>query len=474
MESTFQDLKITFHDLNIPHKIVDILDKMGFKHPSFIQAKTIPTGLDGKDIVGIAQTGTGKTLAFGIPMLARLSETQGRGLILAPTRELATQIYDALKRLAGPLGIHCVCLIGGEDMRKQVRDLHHSNVRVIIATPGRMQDHLRQQTTRLDDAIVVVLDEADRMLDMGFMPQVETILKYVAKERQTLLFSATMPEEVSKIAHNYMSHPTRIQVAAPATASKNIHQSLYVVSQANKFILLEKLLHENKGSALVFTRTKIGAAKLARNLKAKSYKVSEIHSDKNQNQRQNALEAFKKGQVRILVATEIAARGIDVKDIALVVNFDLPDDPDNYVHRIGRTGRAGKTGVAISFACPDQEDTLRAIEKSISEKVLIVEHSDMPKEYFMAGRGGGSSSRSRGRSSGGSGSHRSSGGYGRSSSSSHGRSSSGSGHGRSSSSSHGRSSSSGGHGRSSSSGGGHGHSKPKSSGGGSGTFRRRR
>lgn len=406
MESTFQDLQLTFHDLNIPTNVVHILDRLGFKHPSFIQAKTIPIGLEGKDIVGIAQTGTGKTLAFGIPMIAQLAQNQGRGLILAPTRELATQIYEALKRIAGSLNMHCVCLIGGEDMRKQVRELNHSNVRIIIATPGRMQDHLRQQTTRLDDAIIVVLDEADRMLDMGFMPQVETILKYVARERQTLLFSATMPEQISKLAHQYMKHPTRIEVAPPATAAKNIEQSLYVVSQANKFQLLEKLLHEHKGSALVFTRTKIGAARLAKNLKLKNYKTVEIHSDKNQNQRQSALEAFKKNYARILVATEIAARGIDVKDIALVVNFDLPDDPDNYVHRIGRTGRAGKKGIAISFACPDQEETLKAIEKSINEKIVVVEHAEMPKEYFI-----GPKRMSKHRSGGHGGGHRSSGGH---------------------------------------------------------------
>ncbi len=466
METTFQDFKTTFHDMNLPTKIVHILDGLGFKHPSFIQAKTIPTAMEGKDIVGIAQTGTGKTLAFGVPMLARLITTQGRGLVLAPTRELAVQIHDALKKIAGPLGIHCTCLIGGEDMRKQIRELHHSNVRVIIATPGRMQDHLRQQTTRLDDTVVVVLDEADRMLDMGFMPQVETILKYVAKQRQTLLFSATMPEAVSKIAHNYMSHPVRIQVAASATPAKNIDQSVYIVSQVNKFQLLEKLLHQHKGSALIFTRTKIGASKLAKNLKLKNHKTAEIHSDKNQSQRQNALESFKKSHTRILVATEIAARGIDVKDIALVVNFDLPDDPDNYVHRIGRTGRAGKTGVAISFACPDQADTLKMIEKSINAKVLIQEHPDMPKEYFTTSRG---SSRPRGRSSQGRPSGRPGGGR-----PGQGRPSSG--HSGSS-----RPSSSGGHsGRPSSSGGhsGSSSSRPSSSSGNRSSFssgpRRRR
>ncbi len=381
METVFQDFQLTFHDLHIPAKIIEILDRLGLSHPSFIQAKTIPPGIEGQDLVGIAQTGTGKTLAYGVPMLARLMHTQGRGLVLAPTRELAVQIHDTFKKIGGPLGIYSACLIGGEDIRKQIKELR-SDIRVIIATPGRMLDHLRQQTTRLDDAIIIVLDEADRMLDMGFIPQVETIFKYVAQKRQTLLFSATMPEAIIKIAHQYMHHPTHIEITPPATAAENIDQTLYIVSHANKLHLLEKFLHKHKVSTLIFCRTKMGAARLARNLKLKNFKTAEIHSDKNQEDRQMALESFKKNHVRILVATEIAARGIDVKDIGLVVNYDLPDDPDNYVHRIGRTGRAGRAGLAISFACPDQLDNIKAIEKSIQTKIVIQEHPDMPKEYF--------------------------------------------------------------------------------------------
>ena len=385
METSFQDFKTTFHDLDIPPQIVEILDRLGFSYPSFIQAKTIPLAIKGKDIVGIAQTGTGKTLAFGIPMLAQLSQSQGRGLILAPTRELAQQIHESFKKIGTPLGIHSTCLIGGEDIRKQIKHMQ-SDIRVIIATPGRMIDHLRQQTTRLDDAIIVVLDEADRMLDMGFIPQIETIFKYVAPQayRQTMLFSATMPEDITRIAQSYMNTPTRIEITPPATAAKNIDQSLYIVSHANKFRLLEKFLHQHKVSTLIFCRTKIGAARLAKNLKLKHFKTAEIHSDKDQEQRQSALEAFKQNHVRILVATEIAARGIDVKDIGLVVNYDLPDDPDNYVHRIGRTGRAGKTGLAISFACPDQLDNIKAIEESIKTKIVVQEHPDMPIEYFTS------------------------------------------------------------------------------------------
>jgi len=385
METGFQDFNLTFHNLNIPPKIVHVLDHLGFQHPSFIQAKTIPLAIDGKDIVGVAQTGTGKTLAFGIPMLACLTHNQGRGLILAPTRELAQQIHEAFKKIGQPLGIHSACLIGGEDIRKQIKEMQ-SDIRVIIATPGRMLDHLRQQTTRLDDAIIVVLDEADRMLDMGFIPQVEMIFKYVAQQRQTMLFSATMPEAIVRIAQQYMNHPVHIEITPPATAAKNIEQSLYIVSHANKFNLLQKFLHEHKVSTLIFCRTKIGAARLAKNLKLKHFKTAEIHSDKTQEQRQNALEAFKKNHVRILVATDIAARGIDVKDIGLVVNYDLPDDADNYVHRIGRTGRAGSTGLAIAFACPDQMDNVKAIEESIQTRIKILEHADMPKEAFSTSR----------------------------------------------------------------------------------------
>ncbi len=288
METAFQDFQQTFHNLHIPAKIVEILDRLGFRYPAFIQAKTIPLALEGKDIVGIAQTGTGKTLAFGIPMLARLGHTQGRGLVLAPTRELAQQIHESLRKIGTPLGIQSTCLIGGEDIKKQIKELHQ-HIRIIIATPGRMLDHLRQQTTRLDDAIIVVLDEADRMLDMGFIPQVETILKYVAQKRQTMLFSATMPDDIARIAQQYMHHPVRIEITPPATAAKNIEQSLYIVSHADKFRLLEKLLHQHRVSTLVFCRTKIGASRLAKNLKLKNFKTAEIHSDKNQRERQHAL-----------------------------------------------------------------------------------------------------------------------------------------------------------------------------------------
>jgi ATP-dependent RNA helicase RhlE len=384
IDTSFQDLDTTFHDLKIGPEILDVLDRQGFSFPSFIQAQAIPPALAGQDILGIAQTGTGKTLAFAIPMIQRLMSIQGRGLVLVPTRELAVQIHETFKKVGHPLGFHCAVLIGGEDIRIQKKQLD-ANPRIIIATPGRLIDHMKQQITRMDDAIVVVLDEADRMLDMGFIPQVELIFKYVCQyDRQTMLFSATMPDAIVDISAKHMNKPVRIEIARESTLANNITQELYIVNQVDKNKLLEKLLHQYKGSVLLFSRTKIGAAKLAKYLKSKHFKAAEIHSDKSQDERFAALEGFKKGTIRILVATDIAARGIDVKDISLVVNYDLPDDPSNYVHRIGRTGRAGKSGHALTFACPDQSMLVHDIEKAINAPLPIVQHTEMTQEYFVS------------------------------------------------------------------------------------------
>ncbi len=371
----------TFHDLPINPDILDVLDKNGFHVPTQIQAEAIPPALEGKDVLGIAQTGTGKTLAFGIPLIQRLGQIEGRALILAPTRELAVQIHESLKKIGLPLGFHCAVLIGGDDMRGQIRQLN-ANPRIIIATPGRLIDHMKQQITRMDDAVIVILDEADRMLDMGFIPQVEMIFKYVCPDRQTMLFSATMPQAIVSISAHHMKHPVRIEVSPQSTTATTITQELFIVGQNNKNELLEKLLHEYKGSVLIFSRTKIGAARLTKYLKSKHIKAAEIHSDKTQEHRFAALEGFKKGSIRVLVATDIASRGIDVKDISLVVNYDLPDEAENYVHRIGRTGRAGKKGHAITFATPEQGELVQEIEKSINLPLPSTKHPDMPQEYF--------------------------------------------------------------------------------------------
>ncbi len=383
MESEFQTFDKTFHDLGIAPKILEVLDKSGFKHPSHIQAQAIPVALTGKDIFGIAQTGTGKTLAFAIPMIQQLANNQGRGLILSPTRALATQIHQTFEKIGNPLGFYTAILIGGESFDEQLNQLN-GNARVIIATPGRLLDHLRQQTTRLDDVILAVLDEADRMLDMGFIPSVELILKYIAKERQILMFSATMPEAILQIADKHMTEPVKIEISPESTTASTITQELYIVSHERKNVLLEKLLATHANSTLVFCRKKVDAAKLTRYLKSKNYKTAEIHADKTQEQRFMALEAFKKGSVRILVATDVAARGIDVKNIGLVVNYDLPDDPASYVHRIGRTGRAGKLGFAISFATPIQLELVKDIEKIVKIPLPLIQHKDMPQEYFVS------------------------------------------------------------------------------------------
>lgn len=384
MDNQFRDFNITFADLNISPKILAVLDANGFRNPSFIQAKAIPPAIEKNDIIGIAQTGTGKTLAFTIPIMHHLAHDQGRALILCPTRELAVQIQNTIKTIGQPLDFYSALLIGGDSFDEQLQQLN-SNARILIATPGRLLDHLRQQTTRLDDVNLIVLDEADRMLDMGFIPSVELIFKYIAKERLTMMFSATMPDAIARLADTHMKNPLRIQITPPSTAATTITQEMYLVSPQNKILLLEKLLSQidRQTSVLIFCRRKIDAAQLYRKLKQKNYKTAEIHADKTQEQRFMALNAFKKGLIRILVATDVAARGLDIDHIGLVINFDLPDDPSNYVHRIGRTGRAGKLGHAISFATPVQAALVKDIEKSIGTALSPLCHPDLPQEYFV-------------------------------------------------------------------------------------------
>ncbi|MDO8520380.1 MAG: DEAD/DEAH box helicase, partial [Deltaproteobacteria bacterium] len=354
----------TFAHLGISPRLLGIIDHLKFKVPTPIQHQSIPVGIEGKDIVGIAQTGTGKTLAFGIPMVQRLQFLKGKGLILLPTRELALQVDQALQTIARPMGLGTAVLIGGDSMYRQHTALRRQP-RILIATPGRMMDHLRQGTVKLNDVQILVLDEADRMLDMGFAPQIATILKTVPRERQTLLFSATMPQGIVKIAASYMALPVRVEVAPSGTAAEKVEQEIIFVNKEAKVSLLEALLKDYRGSVLVFSRTKHGARKICRALHQSGHRAAEIHSNRSLNQRREALDGFKAGKYRVLVATDIAARGIDVSNIELVVNFDLPDDSENYVHRIGRTGRAGKTGRAISFATPDQRRDIRDIERLI-------------------------------------------------------------------------------------------------------------
>ncbi|PIZ93808.1 MAG: DEAD/DEAH box helicase [Candidatus Magasanikbacteria bacterium CG_4_10_14_0_2_um_filter_41_10] len=384
-----------------------MLSQKGFTTPTPIQHQVIPSGLEGKDVVGIAQTGTGKTLAFGIPMIQRLGNGTGRGLVLAPTRELAIQIETELLKIGAPLGLKTAVLIGGAPQGKQLAALR-KKPHIVIATPGRLVDFMEQKEINLGNVSIVTLDEADRMLDVGFLPQIKKILATVPKERQTLLFSATMPKEISSLAATYMKMPLRIEIAPQGTAAQNVEQELFVVPKPDKIRLLELILKEDKSaSVLVFSRTKHGAKKIARDIRGMGHTADEIHSNRTQNQRQKALDGFRKGKVRILVATDIAARGIDVKDIGIVINFDLPDNAEDYVHRIGRTGRAGKSGKAISFAAPNQRADVKKIERLIRKtlpvlslpKVLPAERlkpayeERSPQPHGRPPRGGGYASR---------------------------------------------------------------------------------
>ncbi len=372
-----------FYGLGIAPKILQLLDLMKFKSPTPIQFKAIPIGIEGKDIIGVAQTGTGKTLAFGIPMIQRLTQSQKRGLIIVPTRELALQADEAINKIARSFGMRTAVLIGGASMYRQIQDLR-KKPRIIITTPGRLIDHLTQKTVNLNDVTILVLDEADRMLDMGFAPQVEQILKYLPKERQTMLFSATIPGKIVKIAAAYMKLPVSVEISPSGTTAKNIIQELFIIKKEDKFQLLVKLLDQYRGTVLLFSRTKRGASKIARDLKSIGYKAAEIHADRTLAQRREALGGFKTGKYRILVATDIAARGIDVKGIELVINYDLPDDAENYVHRIGRTGRAGHDGRAVSFATPDQKRDVQNIESVMKKTLPVAKHPEIRATSFNA------------------------------------------------------------------------------------------
>jgi ATP-dependent RNA helicase RhlE len=366
----------SFQGLGIAPKILDIVEKLKFVQPTPIQHQAIPVAIEGKDVIGIAQTGTGKTLAFGIPMIQRLAQFKGMGLILLPTRELALQVDEALKRIGTPLGLKTAVLIGGESMGRQMMMLKRGP-HIIIATPGRLIDILEQKVLKLDRVNSLVLDEADRMLDMGFAPQIKKILMHVPPRdrRQTMLFSATMPDEIANIANTHMKMPIRVEVAPSGTAAAQVEQEVYFVDKQSKLNLLEKILTDYKGSVLVFSRTKFGAKKITQVVNRMGHKAAEIHSNRSLNQRLEALNGFKNGKYRVLIATDIAARGIDVTGIELVVNYDLPSTAEDYVHRIGRTGRAGLVGRAISFATYDQKYDVRSIERLIKMALPV---STMP------------------------------------------------------------------------------------------------
>lgn len=381
MTETNQTPAAGFYGLGIAPKLLEALDKLKFTTPTPIQNKAIPVASEGHDMVGIAQTGTGKTIAFAIPMIQRLAAKEGKGLVLVPTRELALQVAEVVKQFAPLLGMQTAVVIGGESLGRQRQELFRKP-RIIIATPGRLIDHMTQRNVMMSDVRVLVLDEADRMFDMGFAPQINRIIAALPKERQTMLFSATMPEEIMKLASAHMKLPTRIEVARSGTVAEKVEQELFIVSRGDKLPLLAKILDKYWGSVLLFVRTKHNARKIAKELRDIKHSAAEIHSNRSLAQRREALEGFKAGKYRILVATDIAARGIDVTGIELVINYDLPDEDENYIHRIGRTGRAGQPGRAITFAAPDQGKDVRNIERLMRMQLPVSVHPDILPASF--------------------------------------------------------------------------------------------
>lgn len=351
-----------FNELQLQEPIAKALQAMKFEKPTPIQAKSIPAGLDRKDIIACAQTGTGKTAAFSIPIVDRLlKHPQKSALILVPTRELAAQVTEVLRDLTRfTPGIKGVMLIGGMSMRPQIDKLRRG-VRLVVATPGRLLDHLDRRTLKMDSLDVLVLDEADRMLDMGFAPQLNKILPYLPKERQTLLFSATLPGNIEQLSARYLSNPIRVTVGAVSRPVEKIQQSIVETTSAGKNETLVDELLAREGSVLVFARTKARTDRVAKHLQKYGHSVTRIHGDRTQGQRNAAVSGFRDGRFRIMVATDIAARGIDISHIANVINYDLPHVPEDYVHRIGRTARAGAEGLAISFVTPEDRGQWRAI-----------------------------------------------------------------------------------------------------------------
>lgn len=373
-----------FYHLGIAPDMLKVLERLKFVTPTPIQQQAIPIALEGKDIMGVAQTGTGKTLAFGIPIVQRLAADGGQAVILVPTRELALQVAEALEPLLNAFEMVSVVLIGGVKIYGQIADIKR-NPDVIIATPGRMNDHIYQGTLDLGRVVIAVLDEADRMLDMGFEPQVKSILRCLTNKEQTMLFSATMPSDVLKLATKYMKLPITIEIAPSGTAAKDVTQELFIVKEASKNDALKMLLQKYRGTVLVFIRTKMKASRITRNIRAMGVKVAEIHSDRTMGQRIQAIEGFKRGRYRVLVATDIAARGIDISMIELVINYDLPDDAENYVHRIGRTGRAGMEGHAVTLATPTQSHDVKKIESLMKKALPRSSHPQFAHASFSDG-----------------------------------------------------------------------------------------
>lgn len=362
---------MSFKELGLHPVLLSRCEALGYEKPTPIQEQAIPLVLDGEDLIACAETGTGKTAAFLLPILQELIEEKPKGtavLILAPTRELANQTEQACRDLA-PKNIKCAILIGGAGYRSQENALRR-NPDIIVATPGRLVDFMERGEIDFSKLHTLVLDEADRMLDMGFLPAIKRIVKTLPTDRQTLFFSATMSSEIEKIAYSMMLEPEFIEVSKRGRVTDLVQQTVYPVAAASKTVLLLDLLEREKFErVLVFTRTKRGADKIAHLLEKRSHKSNRIHGDRSQSQREAALRSFKNGSTRVLVATDVAARGIDIDSVSHVINYDIPEAPEDYVHRIGRTGRAGNKGRAITLVTAGEEHTMRAIEKLTGQKV---------------------------------------------------------------------------------------------------------
>ena len=357
---------MNFSDLQIENKLKKSIELAEFKNPTPIQKESIPISLTGRDILGTAQTGTGKTLAFTIPMINKLiKDKNAMGLIVCPTRELATQVMATVLKLnVREIGIGNALLIGGESMQKQLRKLS-KRARIIVGTPGRINDHLKRRSLDLSKVNYLVLDETDRMLDMGFAPQIEQILNFVPKDHQTLLFSATLPDNILRISQKYLNNPERVSVGSLSTPIEKIKQETFEITQDKKYHELINQLVERSGSILVFVKTKHGADKIVKRLKFDGHKADAIHGNLRQSKRDRVITGFRNGNSRILVATDVAARGLDIPLIQHVINYDLPQVPEDYIHRIGRTGRAGKEGLALTFLTPSDLSMWNSISKLI-------------------------------------------------------------------------------------------------------------
>ena len=365
-----------FSDLGLAKPLLKALTDKGYTTPTPIQAQAIPTVLSGRDLLGIAQTGTGKTAAFALPILHRLAEDKKpaprrgfRCLVLSPTRELATQIADSFRDYGAHMGLTVATIFGGVKYGPQMKALA-AGVDVVVATPGRLMDHLGEKSAILSGVEIFVLDEADQMLDLGFVVPIRKIASQLPKERQNLFFSATMPNEIGKLAGELLKNPAQVSITPSATTVERIDQSLiFIEAQRKRPLLAELLADKAVERSIVFTRTKRGADRVAKYLVASGIEAAAIHGDKTQGQRERALAAFKAGEVKALIATDIAARGIDVNDVSHVFNFELPNVPESYVHRIGRTARKGKDGVAISFCADDERPLLKDIQKATRQTI---------------------------------------------------------------------------------------------------------